>query len=673
MFRNLKLGKKIGFGFGCVAILLMFAVGTALWALRGASNGFTEYREDACDSNLASEFQSTLLGARMSFIYFLWRNDGKYADQFRQRSVELLDCVDRMAKDREFAEQYPEQLAAIQEGLREYLDGFDTVIRLTAERDRLDHEIIRKRGAAIVDQFETLAEAKAKGQDHATANCLRDAMGKVLEARVAVRFFVEDESQESLKKVIEAVARFDEHLKEVAPTLKTAEERQWFERIGQEKKEYLDAVNAFVKTADTRNQLVASKLAPLGNLMVAKAEEVNRGIKDNQDRLGPQVAASNQRAMMVVPGITLVAACVAIAMALIITRVVTKPLHATVAMLRDIAQGEGDLTKRLQVRSKDEIGEMAECFNTFVEKLQGIIARLAKNTTALSASSQELSATATQLASGAEEATSQSATVVAAAEQMATNMTGMAAATEEMSTNVKVAASSVDQLNASIGEVARSAEQAATVAGNAAQLASHSNASIGELGTAADQIGKVIEVIQDIAEQTNLLALNATIEAARAGEAGKGFAVVATEVKELARQTAGATEDIRKRIEGIQQSTGQAVKSIGDIEEVIRQVNDLSRTIASAVEEQSITTKEIARNVSQTATAAQTVARGVAESATASQEITRTMVGVDQATKQAAQGASQARTAGSELSDLAEQLNSLVTQFKIDGSSGVSA
>ncbi|HYW78895.1 MAG TPA: methyl-accepting chemotaxis protein, partial [Thermoguttaceae bacterium] len=189
--------------------------------------------------------------------------------------------------------------------------------------------------------------------------------------------------------------------------------------------------------------------------------------------------------------------------------------------------------------------------------------------------------------------------------------------------------------------------------------------SIGQLGTAADEIGKVIETIQDIAEQTNLLALNATIEAARAGDAGKGFAVVASEVKELAKQTADATEDIRVRIEGIQSSTGEAVVSIGQISDVIHQVNDVSKTIASAVEEQSITTREIAQNVTQTSDAATSVSAGVAQSASASQEITQNIAGVDQGARQTAQGASKTQNASQELAGLAEQLQTLVGQFKV--------
>ena len=348
-----------------------------------------------------------------------------------------------------------------------------------------------------------------------------------------------------------------------------------------------------------------------------------------------------------------------------LARAVTRPIRRTAAMLKDIAEGEGDLTRRLEVTSQDEVGEMARYFNGFVEKLQGIIARITDNVTTVASSATELSATATQLAGGAETTTNQSAQVASAAEQMSASMTTMSASTEQMSQSVTAVSAAIEQSTASIGEMAKSAERTAEAAANAIRLVDAGNAQISELGNAAKQIGKVIEVIQDIAEQTNLLALNATIEAARAGDAGKGFAVVATEVKELAKQTAGATEDIRQRIEGIQNSTGLTVESMGGISDVIRQVNDLSRIIASAVEEQSITTREIARSVAQSSTAAQTVAKGVAESASASQEIARIIVGVDQAARQTAQGASQTQTTGRELSSVAERLRSLTGQFKV--------
>jgi methyl-accepting chemotaxis protein len=347
----------------------------------------------------------------------------------------------------------------------------------------------------------------------------------------------------------------------------------------------------------------------------------------------------------------------------LLVRGVVRPLREGVEFAKRVAAG--DLTRSISANRGDEVGQLAAALNEMVRHLRDVFQKISGSVGSLANSSDGLAQTAKQLASGAEETTNQSAQVAAAAEQMSTNMGSMAASTEQMSTNIKVAASAVEQLTSSIGEIAKSAEKTAAVSGNAAELVTASNAQIGELDRVADEIGKVIVMIQDIADQTSLLALNATIEAARAGEAGKGFAVVATEVKDLAQQTASATGDIRQRIEGIQSSTGRAVKSIGEISNVVKQVDSLSRTIASAVEEQSITTKEIGMNMSQSTTAAQTVARGVAESATATQEITRNIVRVDNAAKQAAANAAHTQTAGRELAQLAEELQSLVSQFTV--------
>lgn len=419
----------------------------------------------------------------------------------------------------------------------------------------------------------------------------------------------------------------------------------------------------------------------LGQQAQQQLMEVARAKQQNAERLLDELLSENSRdgatevqeggraadvATMVLLAVSIGSVVIGLTLGWGVSRSIAAPMVTAVAHLEEMAQGDlqRDVPPALIERG-DEVGALSRSLSKMVGNLRQIIAEMAHNAQSLAGASTELSATATQLSSGAEETTNQSAHVAAAAEEMSTNMSGMAASTEQMSANVRTVASAVEELTTSISEVAKSAERAAGVAGQAAELVSSSNGQIIELGAAAEEIGKVIEVIQDIAEQTNLLALNATIEAARAGDAGKGFAVVATEVKELAKQTGAATEDIRRRIEGIQGSSQQAVKSVGQISEIIQHVNELSRTIASAVEEQSITTKEIAKNVAESSTAATCVARVVTESASASREITQTILGVDQAARQAAQGAVQTQTSSHELSKMAEQFQSLVGQFRM--------
>ena len=423
-----------------------------------------------------------------------------------------------------------------------------------------------------------------------------------------------------------------------------------------------DRAASRLKGMQDANSIFAAKTKPNLKTVQGLLGQVDEMVKEHvMTDEAMMAAASNTR--MVVMMVAAAAIVVGILLVLVITRGIVKPILKSVHFAETVSQG--DLTQRVDIDQEDEIGQLAKALNSMAENVGKTISDIAGGAKTLAGSSTELSATATQLAGGAEETTHQSATVAAAAEEMSANMGSMAAATEQMTANVKTVASATEEMTASIGEIAKNAEQASTVAGNAAQLAESSNQTISQLGSAADEIGKVIEVIQDIAEQTNLLALNATIEAARAGDAGKGFAVVATEVKELAKQTADATEDIRGRIEGIQSSSNEAVDSIGQIGEVIQQINEVSKTIASAVEEQSITTREISQNVAQTSSAAETVSAGVTQSAAASREITQTITGVNQAAKQTAQGATQTQTAGSELSQLAEQLQGLVSRFQV--------
>jgi len=225
----------------------------------------------------------------------------------------------------------------------------------------------------------------------------------------------------------------------------------------------------------------------------------------------------------------------------------------------------------------------------------------------------------------------------------------VSAASAEVSANVSTVSTSTEELGASISEIAHNAHEAATVATSAVAVAQRTNGIVAKLGQSSGEIGKVIKVITSIAQQTNLLALNATIEAARAGDAGKGFAVVAHEVKELAKATATATEDISQKIEAIQADTRGAVAAIADIGQIINQINDISSTIASAVEEQTATTNEISRNVS--------------EAARGSSEIAQNIVGVAGAAQRTSDGAAEARAAAGTLVTLANELQSLVAKF----------
>ena len=350
---------------------------------------------------------------------------------------------------------------------------------------------------------------------------------------------------------------------------------------------------------------------------------------------------------------------------LFLARSIVRPINAAVAGLKDIAQGEGDLTMRLPVTSHDEVGELAKWFNTFIEKLQGIIKDIAGGVETLSSSSTELSAISEQMTQGITNVSDRSNTVSAAAEEMTTNMNNVAAAMEQSATNTNMVATAAEQMSATIGEIAQNAEKARSISDEAAHKATNASTNMDQLGAAAKAIGKVIETITDISEQVNLLALNATIEAARAGEAGKGFAVVANEIKELAKQTAAATQDIKEKIEGIQGTTATTVDQISEITKVITDVNDVVATIATAVEEQSAATRDIATNVAQASQGIQEVNENVNQSSTVSTEISHDIAGVSVSMNEMSTSSSQVNLSAQELSQLSENLKRMVDQFKV--------
>jgi methyl-accepting chemotaxis protein len=363
--------------------------------------------------------------------------------------------------------------------------------------------------------------------------------------------------------------------------------------------------------------------------------------------------------------VSLIAGLLTAAVVFFAARTIVRPINAAVAGLKDIAQGEGDLTMRLEASSRDEVGELARWFNVFIEKLQGIIRDIAGGVDTLSSSSTELSAISEQMTQGIQTVSDKSNTVSAAAEEMSANMNNVAAAMEQSATNTNMVATASEEMSSTIDEIAKNAEKARGISDEAAHKASSASTNMDQLGEAANSIGKVIETITDISEQVNLLALNATIEAARAGEAGKGFAVVANEIKELAKQTAAATQDIKDKIGAIQGTTSMTVGQISEITQVITEVNDVVSNIATAVEQQSAATKEIATNVAQASQGIQEVNENVNQSSSVSGEISEDIAGVSVSMNEMSTSSSQVNLSAQELSKLSENLKSLVDQFKI--------
>ena len=344
--------------------------------------------------------------------------------------------------------------------------------------------------------------------------------------------------------------------------------------------------------------------------------------------------------MFLICGISLV---ILFSGSLVLVRGISNSLNRLIEMIQDIAEGEGDVSKRLKAAGdfgSNELGEVSRLFNLFMDKLQGILRGIVSQTHNLTAASQGLLEATERITINSGETAAQSNSASRATQQVTENLNSLSMGAGDMTTTIQ--------------SIASNAQEAAKVAASAVTAADSANATVAKLGQSGTEIGKVIKVITSIAEQTNLLALNATIEAARAGEAGKGFAVVANEVKELAKQTAHATEDIGRKIVAIQTDTKGAAEAIGTVSGVIHHINDISSTIAAAVEQQGATTSEMTRNAGEAATGAGEIAVSIGSVASAADSTL--------------QRAQESQKAAQELATVATQLARLIHQFKIERS-----
>jgi len=417
---------------------------------------------------------------------------------------------------------------------------------------------------------------------------------------------------------------------------------------------------------DQAKKMLLSEVRNTQAAYVASIQEICTYIEEvaKKDGEKAEVAANTAtRTVAVLMGIALVLSAV---LAVIIARGITIPAHACTAFLQMLAQNDfsKDVPELFRAR-RDEFGTLANATQAMVNNTRQLLKDTLQGVQVVATSSNDLAAVSRQLTSAAKDTADKSGAVAAAAEQMNSNMQSVSAAMEQSSSNVNMVASSTEEMTATVNEIAHNAEKARSISEGAVKQSRQATEKMTLLGETARKIGRVTETITEISEQTNLLALNATIEAARAGEAGKGFAVVANEIKELARQTADATVDIKNQIGGMQTTTATTVEDIDRISQVITEINSVIQGIATAVEEQSAASSEISGNIAQASQGIAEVNENVAQSTVVIADMARDIAGINQQAAQVGEGSGQVQVSAQGLSEMAAQLDALVKKFKV--------
>ncbi len=469
---------------------------------------------------------------------------------------------------------------------------------------------------------------------------------------------VNRELDQTAKELTNAKEKEGKLLDEVGKRVQTKEEKEWFAAA---KKAYEEEIALFegkllplFKTTngitDEIKQL-DKELDKSSNVISENMEKLSDSMKKDAKKSDDEFDSTISKTITEGVIIGLLAILLQAGLATWLMRTIMKPVNALRTMLMDISQGEGDLTRRLDDTTKDELAEISKYFNLFIEKLHGIISKISSTSTQVAAASSQLQATAEHIATGAEEVAAQAGTVATAGEEMS-------ATSGDIAQNCQMAAEGAQRASKTASIGAEVVERTVAVMGQIAEKVQESAKTVESLGARSDQIGAIIGTIEDIADQTNLLALNAAIEAARAGEQGRGFAVVADEVRALAERTTRATKEIGEMIKAIQRETKGAViameqgvqqvetgtieagKSGQALQDILQQINDVAmqvNQIATAAEEQTATTSEISSNMMQ----------------------------ITEVVQQTSQGAHESATAATQLNGNAEELQRLVRQFKL--------
>jgi methyl-accepting chemotaxis protein len=657
---RLRIGSRITFGFVIVLSVLVAVLGFSYFALTAAKSSFGGFTSMANGAIATQQIDRDVVALRRQVMDYMREGRQEDLDQAHQLIASLKErlAAQKAEAGAEIQPKYDEMLAA----LEAYAADVESAVQMKTDRDWLQNNDLAEFGQKATKNMADILSGASSAGDFEVAAYAGQADEKLLSGRIAAERYVSTGDPAFIEQSARSVLIFSSSIAALQGKLKVPQQRRMAQEAAQAMQKYSMSLGELKDLAVSLNDLVTKKMADGSKHIGELANEITATQQAAMAGVATDTTGRVEKALKLVLIIAGVALAIGIFSAFVIGRSISAPVRSMTATMSDLAGGNLDI-EIPALENRDEIGDMARTVVVFkdaltaqraadeaakrdtqakqarTEALESLIAgfegKVGNLVASLSTASNHLQNSAQSMTATAAETNQQSNAVAAAAEQATANVQTVAAATEE--------------LTSSISEIGRQVNQSTSIAQKAVAQAAHTNSQVQGLATSAQAIGDVVRLISEIAAQTNLLALNATIEAARAGDAGKGFAVVASEVKNLASQTAKATEEISAKVTEIQKATDESVTAIQGIAGVIEEISHISSTIATAVEQQSAATNEIARNVQQ-------ASHGTTE-------VSGNIVNVTQAADETGKAAGAVLGAATELGQQSDVLNSEVGQF----------
>ena len=652
LFLNLKISTKAMISPVLIIALLIAVGGIAYLNLKMLNSDIVSITQDlAPDAGTAAEIMQQVYRKRLQVKDYIKTSSEKSLEQFRIAEKQLQEIMDIARADIQSPDRV-NMLNEIDALNKQYTTTFfDVVVANMDKRNKIVSETLNVKGPFIEKSLSEVMISAFNDSDTEAAYMGGQAQKHLLLARLYVFRFLVDNDDASKQRVEQEFKETIENLDKLMSVLENPQRRQLVEKSQQALAEYIAGFGSVVTAITERNTGVKGILDVNGPIMARKSLELRGSVfaslKAQSDVAEEHVAETTASIII----ITLTAVIVGLLIAYLVMRGIVTPIKQTNSMLEDIAKGEGDLTKRIPVNSSDEVGALGKNFNSFVEKLQGIISQIMSATEQLATAAEQVARVTEQTGANIDQQKQETILVATAMNEMAVTVQ----AVSKDASDASVAANSANgEANNGNQVVSKTIDAINTLANEVEESAS----AIEQLQHNSVNIGSILDVIKNIAEQTNLLALNAAIEAARAGEQGRGFAVVADEVRTLAQRTQTSTAEIESLIGSLQDGSKQAVNRITQ-----------SRDLAVSTVEQAASAGESLRSITNAVSTIMQMNTQIAtaseEQAAVAEEINRNVVNIQSVSEQTATGAEQTASASIELASLSEQLKGLVRQFKV--------